>query len=68
MSMTRTEIHEAASTIALMRQSNKPRPEHVMDKSKKERIDDKWYHYQLKQIERGETISPISGDNWFGAR
>ncbi|WP_428198787.1 hypothetical protein [Aliivibrio salmonicida] len=68
MSMSRTEIHKAASIITLMRQGNKPRPERVMDRSQKERIDDKWYHYQLKQIDKGETISPVSGNNWFGAR
>ena len=55
MNMTRTEIREAVSVITLMRQGHKPRPD-CIDRHEKERIDDKWYQYQLKRIDEGELI------------
>ena len=50
MNMTQTEIREAVFIISLMREGHKPRTE---------RIDDKWYQWQLRQIhEDGLMLSP----------
>ena len=58
MNMTSTEIREAVSVITLMREGHKPRTERV-DRHAKQRIDDKWYQWQLRQIhEDGLMLSP----------
>ncbi|GEK16022.1 hypothetical protein [Aliivibrio fischeri] len=49
MNMTPTEIREAVFIISLMREGHKPRTERV-DKHAKQRIDDKWYQWQLRKI------------------
>ncbi|MGR6862894.1 hypothetical protein ACU5EH_23645 [Aliivibrio salmonicida] len=49
MNMTSTEIREAVFIISLMREGHKPRTERV-DKHAKQRIDDKWYQWQLRKI------------------
>lgn len=55
MKMTQNEIREAALNISLMREGNKPRTERI-DREAKQRIDDKWYQWQLRKIEEGELI------------
>lgn len=55
MRMTSTEIREAAFIIALMREGHKPRPERI-DKHAKQRIDDKWYQWQLRKIHEDALI------------
>ena len=58
MNMTASEIREAVFIICLMREGHKPRPERIDGKAKK-RIDDKWYQWQLRQIdEDGLMLSP----------
>lgn len=55
MNMTQTEIREAASVITLMREGHKPRTERI-DRHAKQRIDDKWYQWQLRQIHEDELM------------
>ena len=56
--MTQNEIREAALNISLMREGNKPCTERI-DREAKQRIDDKWYQWQLRQIhEDGLMLSP----------
>ena len=58
MNMTASEIREAVFIICLMREGHKPRPERIDGEAKK-RIDDKWYQWQLRQIdEDGLMLSP----------
>ena len=55
MNMTSTEIREAVFIITLMRKGHKPRPERI-DRHAKQRIDDKWYQWQLRKIYENELI------------
>ncbi|MGR6831091.1 hypothetical protein [Aliivibrio wodanis] len=55
MNMTHTEIREAISVITLMREGHKPRTEQI-DRLAKQRIDDKWYQWQLRKIDEDELM------------